>query len=91
MIHQFISLVSVTLSAFILKLVAFTILEDHNSPMLPDLFACVRNIFDPVATAVVLTVTTPATSVAVPMDAFVPVAILIFLPTVEMVKFPFAM
>jgi len=84
MIHQLTVLVSVTDDELITKDVPLTIdaAGADRKPCVPPGVLQVRNIVLPVATAVVDTVTVPATRVAVPMLAFDPVAILSLLPAV---------
>lgn len=57
-------------------------------PSVPAVVCLVRNIRELVVTAVVLTVTVHAASVATPTEAFVPSVILILLPATLSVTFP---
>lgn len=59
-----------------------------KKPCVPPGVLQVRNILLEDVTAVVDTVTVPATSVAVPNDAFVPVAIFSLFPEVVSDRFP---
>ena len=82
MIIQFTVDVSVPLLELITKDVAFTIVPLERNPCVPPGVSQVRKIVLEDDTAVVDTVTVPPTSVAVPMLAFGPVAILSLLPAV---------
>ena len=70
--------------------VPFTMLATgtDKNPCTPPAVLQVRNILLEDVTAVVDTVTVPATSVAVPSDAFVPVAIFSLFPEVVSDRFP---
>ena len=78
MTHQFTTLVSVALVELIVNDVPATIVGTDKFPWVPPGVLTLTKIFDEDVTAVVLTVTVPAESVAVPTLAFDPVVKLIF-------------
>ena len=84
MIHQFTVLVSLALLLLMTNDVALVILATgaESMPCVPPGVLQLTMIMLPVATAVVFTVTVPATRVAVPMLALLPVAIFSLLPGV---------
>lgn len=75
---------------FITKDVPFVMLASGTDkwPSVPPVVFRVINIFEDDVTAVVLTVTVPATKVDVPRLALLPVAILILFPAASKAMFP---
>lgn len=90
MMNQFTVDVSPLSLELMTKEVALVILASGTDrcPSVPPVVLRLMNIFEDEVTAVVLTVTVPATRVAVPTLAFDPVAILILLPAVVRLRFP---
>lgn len=90
MIHQFTVDVSAALLEFMTNEVAAVMLATgaDRKPCVPPGVLQETKIVLPAATAVVFTVTVPATRVAVPMLAFAPVAILILFPADNRARFP---
>lgn len=90
MIHQFTVEVSAALLEFMTNDVPLTIEATgaERMPCVPPGVLHDTMMIEPVATTVVETVTVPATSVAVPIEAFEPVAIFSLFPAVVRATLP---